>query len=431
MARITIQMGHCFRKSGSTGGRGEQILAEQVGKRLEAMLEAVGHDVIRLGADQAVPNNRDLFIALHSDGSTDPSRHGASVGYPDDGRSYRMAAAWKRAHERAGYRWGFQRDNYTNNLRYYYGFRDAEGYKFRFLAEHGMHSNPEEYGWMHADYDRLARAHFAAIGEMLGHPKPVVSPGPIVPMPPTDPTPTSQAVSTTINPDGRIWTFSRDGGVFTEGGAAFLGTPPAGHRPIVAGRATPGNGYALVGDDGGYFNFGDAPFCGSLGGIVLNAPVMDFVMTPSGNGYMMVAADGGVFCFGDAGYHGNGVISGLHDMIVGAALTPTGHGYWLLARNGGVHARGDAGFFGSLPGLGITPNKPAEALVPMPDGSGYLVVCGDGGIFGFGSAPAIQPHAPLMQEVYAGVRYVEDADWYDPGRVLVEMSNLGERYLLA
>jgi glyoxylase-like metal-dependent hydrolase (beta-lactamase superfamily II) len=65
-----------------------------------------------------------------------------------------------------------------------------------------------------------------------------------------------------------------------------------------------GKAYALVTDDGGVFSFGQAPFFGSLGGVVLNKPIIDAEPTPSGQGYLMLASDGGIFAFGDAVFHG-------------------------------------------------------------------------------------------------------------------------------
>ena len=52
--------------------------------------------------------------------------------------------------------------------------------------------------------------------------------------------------------------------------------------------------------DGGIFSFGDAPFYGSTGAIVLNKPVVGMASTADGGGYWLVASDGGIFSFGDA-----------------------------------------------------------------------------------------------------------------------------------
>jgi hypothetical protein len=41
-----------------------------------------------------------------------------------------------------------------------------------------------------------------------------------------------------------------------------------------------GGGYWLVASDGGIFAFGDAPFDGSTGNLVLNAPVVGMAASP-------------------------------------------------------------------------------------------------------------------------------------------------------
>src|SRR5665213_1533028 len=73
--------------------------------------------------------------------------------------------------------------------------------------------------------------------------------------------------------------------------------------------------------------------------------------TPSGQGYWLVGLDGGVFSFGDAQFFGS--LPSLHIVlhnIVGIAPTPDGHGYWLAGADGGIFAFGDAQYSGSVPG---------------------------------------------------------------------------------
>jgi hypothetical protein len=66
-----------------------------------------------------------------------------------------------------------------------------------------------------------------------------------------------------------------------------------------------GKGYWLVGSDGGIFTFGDAQFYGSMGGKILNKPIVAMASTPTGKGYWLVGSDGGIFTFGDAQFYGS------------------------------------------------------------------------------------------------------------------------------
>lgn len=104
---------------------------------------------------------------------------------------------------------------------------------------------------------------------------------------------------------GGYWMVGSDGGVFTFGDAAFFGS--MGGQPLnspVNGLVPdPDNvGYWLVAGDGGVFAF-EADFRGSMGGQPLNAPVVG--MVSYGNGYLMVGADGGVFNFSDLPFDGS------------------------------------------------------------------------------------------------------------------------------
>jgi hypothetical protein len=146
-------------------------------------------------------------------------------------------------------------------------------------------------------------------------------------------------------------------------------------------------GYYMVGSDGGVFNFGNLPFCGSTGNLTLNQPVVAMAVTHSSGGYWLVARDGGVFAFGNANA-GLNSLPGLGvtvDDIVGMVPTADGNGYWLVGADGGVFAFGDAGYIGSLPGDHVTTDDIID-IVPTADGRGYWMIGRDGGVFALGDA---------------------------------------------
>jgi ribosomal protein L24E len=124
--------------------------------------------------------------------------------------------------------------------------------------------------------------------------------------------------------------------------------------PIIAMAATTtGNGYWLLGSDGGVFTFGDARYKGSTGAMRLGAPIISMAAAPSGAGYWLVARDGGVFSFG-VPFYGSAPGMGLCTTPSGMQIRPTysGHGYYVVAANGRVLTFGDAKGFGNAPGLG-------------------------------------------------------------------------------
>jgi hypothetical protein len=197
-------------------------------------------------------------------------------------------------------------------------------------------------------------------------------------------------------PPGGYYFVGNDGGVFANGGAPFFGSMGGQilNAPMVGIAVRPTNqGYWLVASDGGIFTFGDAPFLGSMGGIRLNQPVVGMASTPSGNGYWMVAADGGIFTFGDAPFFGSTGSIRLNQPVVGMAATPGGGGYWLVARDGGIFTFGDAPFLGSLGSLVL--DSPIVGMFPTPTGRGYYLLGGDGGVFTFGDAPYLGSYPGL------------------------------------
>lgn len=198
------------------------------------------------------------------------------------------------------------------------------------------------------------------------------------------PPPLTQApVNPCVPDDGQgYWMVGADGGVFPFC-TNFYGST-GGIRlaaPIVTMAATPtGNGYWLVASDGGVFPFGDAGFYGSTGAIRLNQPIIAMVPTPSGHGYLLIAKDGGVFPFGDANFYGSTGAIRLNQPVITAAFTNTGLGYWLIASDGGIFPFGDAPFHGSTGAIRL--NKPIISML-VTETNGYALLASDGGFFPF------------------------------------------------
>ena len=145
----------------------------------------------------------------------------------------------------------------------------------------------------------------------------------------------------------------------------YCGTPPADAvfswadalrvlgAPASAPCQPPGiaSGYRLAAADGGVFDFGSMPFCGSAAGSPLDGHVVAIADTPDRGGYWMAASDGGVLAFGDAAYYGSMGGTRLSAApIVGMTPATFGNGYWLVAADGGVFAFGVAPYYGSMGG---------------------------------------------------------------------------------
>ena len=214
--------------------------------------------------------------------------------------------------------------------------------------------------------------------------------------------PYAAAMSTAPNGGYRTATTN---GLVTSLGAPSLGDL-AGMRlaaDVVGMASTPnGDGYWLLGRDGGVFSFGTARFFGSTGAMVLNQPVVGMAPTRSGRGYWLVARDGGVFTFGSAGFFGSTGAMTLNEPIVDMAPTPSGQGYWLVARDGGIFSFGDAPWLGSVPGTGACGAIEAVSIAATTTGLGYAVQTADGRVWPFGDAPE-------ADDAGGGVRVVDFA----------------------
>jgi len=110
----------------------------------------------------------DAFVAIHADGSSNPSARGASVGY----RTFegaRLGAAWKTAYTRRGFPGGFRPDNYTSNLSGYYGTRKAVSQNNRraIIIEAGFLTNPSDRAWINANHAAIAASIWDAVAGPL------------------------------------------------------------------------------------------------------------------------------------------------------------------------------------------------------------------------------------------------------------------------
>jgi outer membrane protein assembly factor BamB len=202
-------------------------------------------------------------------------------------------------------------------------------------------------------------------------------------------------------PNGYLLSGS-DGGVFDYGNIPFCGSTGSIHlvKPVVGSALTAdGGGYWEVASDGGMFSFGDAGFFGSMGGKPLNQPIVGMAATANGQGYWEVASDGGIFSFGNADFYGSTGGMALNKPIVGMAATPDGKGYWLVASDGGIFSYGDAKFYGSMGGKPL--NSPIVGMAADGSTGGYWEVAADGGIFSFnapfyGSTGSIHLNQPIV-----------------------------------
>lgn len=227
----------------------------------------------------------------------------------------------------------------------------------------------------------------------------------------------SERVVELVHAQAGYWLFTSTGRVIAVDGAPHFGDVGDAdlNAPVVGATGTPsGRGYRMLGADGGVFSFGDAAFMGSVQGIVdeqvgIGARAADHLSAPivavdeTDDGYWLVTADGAVFNFGDAPYLGsfqdvlNGEVSTpvrtwllqppvgastprANDVLDGEILSvvgvANGDGYLLLGADGGVFAFGTARFFGSLTGrdLGVV------VALDVSTVGGYVAVTADGSV---------------------------------------------------
>lgn len=182
-AQILLQAGHEGTRRNSGGSldprnaapsfgaagteRPEREMTPIVADTATNILKDAGFTVIR---EDAFYNKRyevDLAVSLHFDGSSPSCQSGASLGYPQGdpiGSNKPTADLWKQIYSQYWpFRW--MADNFTGNLRGYYGYEFTSTSIAEILIEFGEVSCPEQDEWLQPRVDEwLGKlvAHFAS-----------------------------------------------------------------------------------------------------------------------------------------------------------------------------------------------------------------------------------------------------------------------------
>jgi hypothetical protein len=199
---------------------------------------------------------------------------------------------------------------------------------------------------------------------------------------------TAVAETTVSRPGGGQWSVSANGQVTAGGGAPWFGD--AGQielwEPIVGMAATQsGRGYWLAARDSGVFSYGDAAFHGNLisqlivrdnlaPGTLTGENILDYLdgeiidIASTGNGYYLLGRDGGVFTFGSLPFHGS--MSGQLGTDAVDLRTATGGGYVIVGANGAEWTcRGGACPQTVAPTTPVVPDPGPST--PAPPAGGY------------------------------------------------------------
>lgn len=175
MKTIVVQAGHNPpREPGfesGTGTRGEIEYAAAVQK-------ALGQLLVKDGRFKYVPKpgkiergtRCDLFLSIHADGSANQSASGYCFGFPSSPINSRFATMLGEEIDKIPGHPPHRRDNYTSDLRGYYGFDRVTTAGPEVLHEGGFLTNPGERLWMNANISKIANAQYVAICRWFGWP---------------------------------------------------------------------------------------------------------------------------------------------------------------------------------------------------------------------------------------------------------------------
>jgi hypothetical protein len=126
-------------------GAGERDWTPVVADEATRVLREHGYAVLRRPADYLGRDSVRAAVFIHFDGSAAPCGSGASVGYPDT-TSRAFVDAWV-ARYKGWFPYRFVGENFTENLRKYYGYRGVDAPE-KMVIEFGEMSCPAQFVWM-------------------------------------------------------------------------------------------------------------------------------------------------------------------------------------------------------------------------------------------------------------------------------------------
>ena len=151
--------------AGVPGGPPERELTPLIADAATEALRAGGYQVVRENALYDREYACKLGIAVHLDGSGTPCKSGASIGYPEGqppGSNKPAADSWREFYSKEWpYKW--MNDNFTSNLRGYYGYRWTRTSDAELVFEMGELTCPEQHEWL------VPRIRSGWLGRLLGH----------------------------------------------------------------------------------------------------------------------------------------------------------------------------------------------------------------------------------------------------------------------
>lgn len=173
MKTVLVQAGHVSpREPGfesGTGTAGEQELVRAIRDRLVMLLKHDGR-FKPLPMPGKIPHGTkcDAALFLHADGSANHAASGYSFGYPSYPANVTLARLIDAEFQKLPGHPPHHRDNYTADLRGYYGFSRVDTSGPEVLVEHGFLTNPHERAWLKSHVNELAQAEYRALLNYFG-----------------------------------------------------------------------------------------------------------------------------------------------------------------------------------------------------------------------------------------------------------------------